>query len=247
MSNGSARKTQPSTTAPRILTFGELGDDAKFSIETVSGRYVSPVRPKPETIVLEDMAWALSRAPRYAGHTRTKLVYPVAQHEIFVADLARMLMWNEVPGMDLGLAHVQAARQEILSFDREEALLWVELKSLIHDNHEAYLVDLPSPLKRIPELKAIITELENKLDAAIYEALNIPQKTEAEEVIIKHCDLLALALEANTFMHSRGRGWIKPEPSLALINRLSVPEPQEPFCVYEDYLERYHALRATLP
>src|SRR6185436_16309946 len=91
-SNGSERKILDSTTVQRILTFAELGDDAKFSVETVSGRYVNPVNPKPETIILDDMAWALSRAPRFAGHTRSRLVYSVAQHEGFVADLIESLL-----------------------------------------------------------------------------------------------------------------------------------------------------------
>ena len=41
------------------------------AIETVSGRYVDPEKPEYSDLLIDDMAWALSRTSRFAGHTIT--------------------------------------------------------------------------------------------------------------------------------------------------------------------------------
>jgi 5'-deoxynucleotidase YfbR-like HD superfamily hydrolase len=44
-------------------------------------------RPGPEHIDIGDIATALSRAPRFAGHTATRRAYSVAEHSVLVAAL----------------------------------------------------------------------------------------------------------------------------------------------------------------
>jgi len=51
-------------------------------IRTRSGRYLDFSDPDPADINLEDIAVALSRAPRFSGHTRE--FYSVAQHSLYV-------------------------------------------------------------------------------------------------------------------------------------------------------------------
>lgn len=78
-------------------------------IETYSGRAYDFENPDPESIVLEDIAHALSNACRYAGHT--KRFYSVAEHSVLVS---RIL---EASGYDfwstVGLFH-----------DAHEAYVW---------------------------------------------------------------------------------------------------------------------------
>ena len=81
-------------------------------IRTFSGKYVNVFEPDPETIVIEDIAHALSHQGRFGGHLPQ--FYTVAQHSIFCADLAP----DE---------HKFAA--------------------LMHDASEAYLLDVPRPIK----------------------------------------------------------------------------------------------------
>lgn len=56
-----------------------------YTIRTRSGSFLSFENPNPEDIHLEDIAVALSRAPRFNGHTTP--FYSVAQHSVFVARL----------------------------------------------------------------------------------------------------------------------------------------------------------------
>lgn len=53
-----------------------------YSIRTRSGNFLDFSDPNPADINLEDIAVALSRAPRFNGHTGP--FYSVAQHSVFV-------------------------------------------------------------------------------------------------------------------------------------------------------------------
>lgn len=55
-------------------------------IITHSGLFVYPFDPQPEEIAAEDIWWALSRIPRFNGHT--KRPYTVAEHSLICAWLA---------------------------------------------------------------------------------------------------------------------------------------------------------------
>ena len=52
-------------------------------VQTISGRAVDLLDPKPETISIEDIAHSLARICRYTGHTTEH--YSVAQHSVLVA------------------------------------------------------------------------------------------------------------------------------------------------------------------
>lgn len=60
-----------------------IGENDTCTMLTVSGRQVNLLYPKPEMIDLGDIAHALSRIQRFAGHTTVP--YTVAQHSMLVA------------------------------------------------------------------------------------------------------------------------------------------------------------------
>lgn len=101
-------------------------------LRTHTGRYINLLDPQPEDIMPFDIAIGLSRAARFAGHTKN--FYSVAQHSVWcMQECERML-----PSI------------EDLPF-----------KVLMHDAHEFILCDIPSPLKNLmPEYAFIADKLQ---------------------------------------------------------------------------------------
>lgn len=183
-------------------------------LETVTGRLVDIENPDPTTINIEDIAWGLSRMPRFCGHTITVIPYNVAQHSMFVADEVRQL-----------------------SDDRR-----LELLALLHDAAEVYTGDWPSPLKRIPKLKVIIKKIEADLMNSIYRAFELEAPTDEEEALIKKADKIAQKIEAHAFMPSRGKHW--PDmPEVSLERLQSFNAPLDSLTSYKLFMEKFQLLK----
>ena len=109
---------------------------------TRSGMRFYPLDPRPGDFCIEDIAHALALENRYNGHTPEP--YSVAQHSVLVA--------SRVAGLTGG--------------DRR-----AELWGLLHDASEAYIKDLPRPVKRLmPEYQAV----EKRVMAAICDRFGLP-------------------------------------------------------------------------
>lgn len=79
----------------------------------------------------------------------------------------------------------------------------LQLAGLLHDAAEAYLSDIPSPIKQyLPDYCA----MEDKIQAVIYEKYSI-NLTSAEISEIKAADKDATATEAFHLLPSKGAGW----------------------------------------
>jgi hypothetical protein len=103
--------------------------NAVRSIRTNSGKYVNVFEPDPDTLLIEDIAHALSNQPRFGGHLPK--FYSVAQHSI--------------------LCYSIAAPAE-------------KYNALMHDTSEAYLLDMPKPIKvEMPDYNRIEDNLMNAL------------------------------------------------------------------------------------
>jgi hypothetical protein len=99
-------------------------------IRTVSGKWVNIFDPKPEMFDIEDIAHALSMQCRFSGHLPYH--YSVAQHSFQCFKIA-----------------------DASGLDKKE-----QLTALMHDCSEAYLVDIPRPIKKqLPEYKVIEDKL----------------------------------------------------------------------------------------
>jgi hypothetical protein len=114
-------------------------------IQTFSGRKFYPLDPDPANIDVRDIAHALSNQCRFSGHTTR--FYSVAEHSVLVS---RVLQRR-------GAA--------------SEAVLW----GLLHDATEAYLVDMPRPLKHDPEFGAAYRRFEHVLNLAVAERFGLPE------------------------------------------------------------------------
>ena len=70
------------------------------------------------------------------------------------------------------------------------------LQGLLHDASEAYLVDVASPIKRLPEM-AGYRALEKKVQNAIYRKFELPEE---EFKDVKRADLIMLSIESQSFI-----------------------------------------------
>lgn len=149
-------------------------------IETASGRRFRPLSPDVGDIVLEDIAHALSNQCRFSGHVRVH--YSVAEHSVRVSELLET--WG--------------CSQRI------------QLWGLLHDATEAYLVDIPSPLKCTPVFEAYRLA-EDTLMVAVCRRFGLPI---AQPARVHHADAVLLATEARDLMPFRPEHWgsLKEQP-----------------------------------
>jgi len=177
-------------------------------IQTVSGRRFNPLDPDPAQIDIEDVATALAHQCRFGGHTR--VFYSVAQHSCLAADLV-----GERGGT------------------RGDAL-W----ALLHDASEAYLVDLPHPIKHRSELGRLYAAAEDGLQAAICERFGLPAEPPA---LLKPVDRALLATERRE-VASEAWHWPELDGFTALPLRIDAWPPER---ARDEFLARYERLRAA--
>src|ERR687891_584660 len=134
-------------------------------LQTVSGRWVNPFDPDPEQLDPGDIARALANQCRFGGHCR--VFYSVAQHSVIVSRFV-----------------------EDHGGDTEDAFA-----ALMHDAAEAYLGDMPHPLKHRSALGAAFKAAEVHLEDAIRDRFRIKQDVPA----IKQVDRALLATERRAF------------------------------------------------
>jgi len=107
------------------------------------------------------------------------------------------------------------------------------LHGLLHDASEAYLVDVPRPLKRSGKFDAYL-EMENHLQTMIYRRFDL----EVEEPAgVKRADTILLATEARDLMAPLHKDWAQPIAPLPFkIVPLSPEEAKDLF------IKRFHEL-----
>lgn len=173
-------------------------------IEAHSGKRVYFLDPTPEIIDVEDIAHSLSLQCRFSGHTSR--FYSVAEHSVRVAQ------------------HLS---------DRGHGPL-VVLQGLFHDASEAYLLDVPSPIKQyLGPYKGI----ENKLMDVIMGVVGARWPMSSA---VKEMDAVILKNEARQLLPSKGASWINEYPTPFESNEevwcLAPDRAKETFRMWYNYL-----------
>jgi len=129
------------------------------------------------SICLRDIAHALSQINRYLGHTNRS--YSVAEH-----------CWHMA-------TYFLDSSDGLLEPDDDRRRM--AMLALVHDAHEAYIGDMPTPLKQYlgPEALTKLQELEKRIDAQIYSALGIAPPSERERFLVKTLDIAIRRNEKN--------------------------------------------------
>lgn len=97
---------------------------------------------------------------------------------------------------------------------------------LMHDASEAYLIDLPRPLKHSGKLDAY-KEFEGKVQTAICKRFGLPEK---EPISIKKADTILLVTEARDLLPNKRSDWaLTAEPLPFKINPLGPKEAKDLF------------------
>lgn len=119
--------------------------------------------PPTDQYDLGEVAHALSQINRYTGHTVRP--YSVAEHSLLCADMAHLGGFGAV----------------------------VELCCLMHDAHEAYCGDVPSPIKLL--LGDAWALFEQAQQDALLRALRLNEAMGEHAALVHQFDLVALATE----------------------------------------------------
>jgi hypothetical protein len=148
------------------------------SIETYYGTLFDPIKPKFADIRISDIAHALAQQCRFSGHVRFH--YSVAEHSIRVSEYLETLEYAQ----------------------------WVQLWGLLHDASEAYLIDLPSPIKESKTCKIgpMYKVIEARLMRAVCKRFSLPQECPEG---VHYADAVLLATEARDLMNADAPHWKK--------------------------------------
>ena len=174
-------------------------------IETFTGKTFQPLAPVWADIDVRDIAHALSNQCRYSGHTRFR--YSVGEHSVRVSELLESKGYGKP----------------------------VQLWGLLHDASEAYLVDLPTPLKQHPIFAEIYRKAEAALMRAVCRRFSLPEK---EPAPVRVADQVLLATEVRDQMHGDRPYWKK-------IRARPLPERIRPWgsdVAEWEFLRRYREL-----
>lgn len=151
-----------------------MSSDLSGCIELASGRNLDVLHPAPGSVVLDDVAQGLSLTCRFSG--QCKLFYSVAEHTLLVSR----------------------------KLESEGASPLLQLAGLHHDDAEAFVTDVPRPIKHsMPGYDKI----ESDLELAILDQLGLDYlKDLVHHPAVKNADNWALMQEAGELLPSRGRG-----------------------------------------
>lgn len=136
---------------------------------THGNRLIDSANPQNSDIHIDDIIHHLAMIPRFGGNLDVH--YSVLDHSVYAAMIAKTFLKAD-----------------------DETVFAV----LMHDAQEAYLGDIPTPLKNLlPEYKLI----EKEFERVIQNQFGIKMTTKMKE-LVKTADLLALKAEKQAFIDS---------------------------------------------
>ncbi len=142
----------------------------------LSGTMLDLANPRPEDIHFMDIAYVLTRIPRYNGNTLTKNLWVISDHLCLSGKiLEKFVSW--------GLAKYTPG---------------IRVNVRLHDGDEPYTGDLVTPFKRLLQELGIFTPTKSvaeNIRCAIFDRYGVPHLNEECHVLIKDVDLFAFEVE----------------------------------------------------
>lgn len=172
-------------------------------IITYSRVLMDPLNARPEQILIEDIAHALSLMTRANGHYRQ--FYSVAQHCVNCA-----------------------LEAQSRGYSRR-----VQLACLLHDAAEAYIADIPRPVKR--QLTGF-AEIEEQILGIIWQRFGLDDMTDDEWDAVKSVDDALMHAEFEALMDIR---IFKTAPFVSMEHDYSLRDMED---VYREFIRLFRAL-----
>ena len=196
------------------------GDRGPY-INTFSGIAFYFLTPRPEEVLLEDIAHHLAYQNRSTGATTRD--YSIAEHSLLVCDIVvEDMEWR----MHKGLVHYTEAQ-----------VAYIAMQALLHDGEEYVMLDMNTPLKSLiaPLYKPIAIGVKRVISTRFgCDLINMPP-------MIKHADNIAMATEKKQLYRPSNVIWHDlPEPHPATIPTMTSLEAEAAF------LKRFHDLTAKM-
>jgi hypothetical protein len=196
-----------------------LGDNRGPWIMTFTGHHFHFVDPSLDEIDIMDIAVATSREGRFAGHCWN--FYPVAQHSVYVSERMELLA---------------RCTKEYSQYE----LSRIALMGLLHDASEAYLKDMPSPVKAyLPDYK----KMEDKVQRIIMAKFGILDLWDNESIsnLMHKVDKAVMSSEVRDLIKHK-KVWQMQEKAYDDLHIVSVGP--DTACV--QFLYRFHTLQRDI-
>jgi len=150
-------------------------------IQTYNGNKFWPIDPRPEEIDISDIAHSLSLQCRF--NSQCDFFFSVAAHSVNVAEFIASTYHNKDQFYNEFLLDESDSK---IGYD--DMVAW----GLLHDASEAYLPDVPGPIKGFfPDYKAV----EKKIMEAVAEKFELPELDEFHLAYLKSIDHLMMLVE----------------------------------------------------
>lgn len=182
-------------------------------IETFSGVRFQPLAPIVADIRLVDIAHALGNQCRFSGHVRH--FYSVAEHSVRVSR--------------------EVERRALVACPPKGAAA-LSLWGLLHDASEAYLVDLPTPLKGDALIGTGYRDAEARLMRAVCLRFGLALE---QPGIVSEVDATLLVTEVRDLMFARPEHWLAYEHLEPLPERIV---PWSPSVAAIEFRHRFNEL-----
>lgn len=195
-----------------------IGDESGPWIMTFTGRHFHFANPDPSEVDIMDIAVATSREGRFAGHCWS--FYSVAQHSVHVSESMELFAKGKV--------------------DNALYVAKVALLGLLHDASEAYIKDMPSPVKiYLPDYR----KMEEKIQDSIMSKFGLLDFWRSPEIqkLLHKVDKSVMATEVRDLIKHK-KVWSMPEKPYNDLTIVSVSP--DTACV--QFLYRFHTLMRTI-
>lgn len=203
-------------TANQMHEFVPASEAQMSLLETASGALLDLLNPQTHEIRLEDIAATMVRLPRYNGHATGQTEnYSQGMHAMWVALYLYKATGNPV----------------------------IALQGLLRNAYKAYTGELPRPMVNAAMIQPQLQMIEERVQAAIYQALDIPALTVESARWLDQAKAQATAVEAAAMMPSCGEDWDLPALDY-VTDQIGFLEPIEPWIAELAFMGYVEKLRS---